>query len=119
MKLLKLNSTLTHMFHFNFQLNTDFQLCHSTNNFKEKWQTMAPMLLEILLANISNQFVKSKLTQYRDLSETARVVALLLGLHVFLYESGKWRPSILESFRFMVLLVKNENTQEQIKIDFY
>ncbi|KAL7014818.1 hypothetical protein ACKWTF_016141 [Chironomus riparius] len=93
-------------------LNTDFQLCHSTNNFKEKWQFMAPMLLEILLANISNQFVKSKLTQYRDLSETAKVVALLLGLHVFLYESGKWRPSILESFRFMVLLVKNESCQE-------
>ncbi|XP_070507985.1 uncharacterized protein [Chironomus tepperi] len=93
-------------------LNSDFQHCQSTNNFKEKWQSMAPMLLDILLANISNQFVKSKLIQYKDLSETAKIVALLLGLHVFLYESGKWRPSILESFKFMVLIVKNESTQE-------
>lgn len=71
---------------------------------------MAPMLLEILTANIFNQFVKSKLSLYHTLSEPSKVIALLLGLHAFLYESGKWRPSILDSFKFMVFVVNSEET---------
>lgn len=57
-----------------------------------------------------NQFIKNRLTQYYSQTDTAKFITLLLGLHAYLYEGGKWRPSIVESYKFMVLTVNSQET---------
>ncbi|KAG5684067.1 hypothetical protein PVAND_013316 [Polypedilum vanderplanki] len=93
-------------------INDDFKSLFSDVNFEHKFLEVLPKLTVFLQQNVLNKSVAANLKSISNKGLTDQIIAVLMGLHAYLYESGKKadgksKISIANSIKFMILLSNN------------
>ncbi|KAL7026094.1 hypothetical protein ACKWTF_013787 [Chironomus riparius] len=102
-------------------INIDFEYLYPGRNFKDRWNESQQQTIEILKRNKAQEVLAIKFSKISSMSPNQSLATILLGLHNLL--SGDrvscgdkkkiiYKPTVYDSFGFMLLLVDDENSME-------
>ncbi|KAG5672924.1 hypothetical protein PVAND_003012 [Polypedilum vanderplanki] len=104
-------------------ISMDFKSIFSDIDFFLKFDETSSKLVNIIKSNSVNSLVLQRLSNTSNQTQSEKLLNILFGLHCIFYDGGKQKGSksklsINDTFKFLILIAKNEHTYQSEVEDF-